>query len=288
MMADTEVGLSGLEIVTARIPSTGEELLRVGLCTYHSFDVGGDKKKREELTSVLKAFVDQGGSLLDSSPMYGSSERVVGELSQAAGLNDRLFMATKVWIMGRTRGINQMNESLELFKRKRVDLMQIHNLVDWKTHLATLRRWKEEDLVRYIGITHYASSAFGEMEQILKRESLDFIQIPYSLFVTSADDSLIPLAAQKGVAVIANVPFGQGSAFKAAMGKPIPGWALEMGIVSWAQFFLKFILASKDVQFVIPATGNLAHLNENMQAVRGSLPDDGQRRQMQREFGLHS
>ena len=272
--------------MTARIPSSGEDLLRVGLGTYRSFDVGRDGERRKELTSVLRAFVGQGGSLVDSSPMYGSAERVVGELSEAAGLNEKLFMATKVWVSGRTQGLDQMNESLSLFKRKKVDLMQIHNLVDWKTHLATLRRWKEEGRVRYIGITHNSSSAFGEMGQILKREPLDFIQIPYSLFETSADDSLIPLAAQKGVAVIANVPFGQGSAFEATKGRKPPGWALEMGIASWAQFFLKFILASKDVQFVIPATGSLTRLNENMEAVRGSLPDEGQRGRMRREFGF--
>lgn len=270
--------------MTARIPSSGEELFRVGLGTYGTFDVGGDKSKREELKSVLKAFSEQGGSVIDTSPMYGSSERVVGELSEDARVKDKLFVATKVWTSGCEQGIDQMNGSRALLKRERIDLMQIHNLVDWKTHLGTLRRWKEEGRIRYVGITHYSSHAFDDMEQILKHEPMDFIQIPYSLSETSAGRSLIPLAAHKGVAVIANVPFAQGDLFKAVKGRTIPAWAREIGVESWAQYFLKFVLASRDVQFVIPATGRLFHLNENMQAAQGYLPDAVQRERMRREF----
>ena len=270
--------------LTARIPSSGEELSRVGLGTYRCFDIGKERARRGELESVLKAFVERGGSLIDSSPMYGSSDRVVGELSETAGLNSRLFMATKVWISGREEGVGQMNESLALFRRKKIELMQIHNLVDWKTHLQTLRRWKEEGRVRYIGITHYSSHAFGEMEQILKREPVDFIQVPYSLCETAAEGSLIPAAAHRGVAVIANEPFAQGALFRATKGKALPAWTREMGVNSWAQYFLKFILASKDVQFVIPATGSLAHLKENMQALQGIIPDKEQRERMRSGF----
>lgn len=268
----------------AKIPSSGETLLRVGLGTYRTFDIRGDRGKRKELAAVLKAFVDRGGTLLDTSPMYGSAETAVGELAEETGVNEKLFLATKVWTEGRGRGIEQMNQSLKLLKRKKIELMQIHNLLDWKTHLPTLREWKEQGRIQYIGLTHYTADAFGELERIIVREPIDFLQIPYSMRDTSAEKSLIPAAARKGVAVIANEPFGAGTLFGPTKGKPVPAWAQEIGITSWAQFFLKYILAVNDIQFAIPATGSVAHLLDNMKAAYGTLPTPAQRERMRKDF----
>ena len=274
------------DLVKAKIPSTGEELARIGLGTYRTFDVEGDAEKRKALSEVLKAFVDQGGTLIDSSPMYHSSEEVVGALSTATGLNAKLFMATKVWTSGKDAGLRQMNESFEKLGRAkgRLELMQIHNLVDWKTHLPQLRKWKEEGRVKYIGITHYDSSAFGEMAKVLESEPMDFLQIPYSLRETAAEKRLLPLAAKKGVAVIANEPFAQGELFRAVKSNPVPAWAKDAGIHSWAQYFLKFILATGEVQFAIPGTSKVDHLNDNMSAARGPMPTREQREKMRREI----
>lgn len=259
-------------MLKAKIPSTGEELLRIGLGTYKTFDVGNDAAKRKELAGVLKVFVEAGGSLIDSSPMYGTSEAVIGEVSKDAKVNDKLFVATKVWTSGKEEGIRQMNDSINKMGRKKIELMQIHNLVDWKTQLVTLRKWKDEGRFRYIGITHYSPGAFGEMEQILKTEKMDFLQIPFSLNETDAEKSLIPLAASKGVAVIANEPFDQGALFRMTKGKPLPGWCKEFGIESWAQYFLKFILSNKDIGFAIPGTGKIEHMKDNIKAAFGELP----------------
>lgn len=264
----------------AKIPSTGQEVLRVGLGTYKVFDVGSDTEKRKELSEVLKIFFEAGGSLIDSSPMYGSSEEVVGDLTEALKLNTKAFMATKVWIEGKDEGIKQMRESLRKLHREKIELMQIHNLVDWKTQLTTLRKWKDEGKYRYIGITHYTTSAFPEMERVLKSEPFDFVQIPYSLAQRTAEESLIPLAAKRKVAVIANEPFDQGGLFRHFKGKELPSFAKDMGVKSWAQFFLKFILSNESCQFAIPGTGRIDHMKDNIAAAFGELPTVTQREKM--------
>ncbi|RYZ53191.1 MAG: aldo/keto reductase, partial [Proteobacteria bacterium] len=196
------------------------------------------------------------------------------------------FMATKVWTSGSAAGKREMAESMKKMKTPKMDLMQIHNLVDWKIHLPELRRMKAEGLIRYIGITHYTPSAFPEMEKILKSETLDFIQIPYSIAETAAEKSLIPLAREKKVAVIANEPFAHGDLFRLVKGKALPSWAAELGIKTWAQFFLKYIIGDDAVQFAIPATRKLDHIFDNMAAGRGALPNPEQRARMRRELNV--
>lgn len=268
----------------AKIPSTGEELPRIGLGTYSTFDVGLGSPEILHVKEVLAEFARLGGRLVDSSPMYGNAEAVTGKVSTELVINAQLFMATKVWTSGRERGVHQMAESLQKMGRKKIELMQIHNLVDWRTHIKTLRDYKEKGLYKYIGLTHYMTSAFGELAKILKAEKLDFLQIPYSLGETTAENQLLGVAAERGVAVIANEPFGQGSLFARVRGKVVPAWAVEKGITSWAQYFLKFILSEPRVQFVIPATRKLAHLKDNMSAGAGYLPGHAERLKMRQEF----
>ena len=271
-------------ILKAKIPSTGEELPRVGLGTYKTFDVGTNRLRYNELIPVMKSFKELQGKLIDSSPMYGSSEKITGDLAFDTKINSELFMATKVWISGKGEGISQMKESFARLRRAKIELMQIHNLVDWKTHLKTLREWKEEGRIKYIGITHYSPTAFDEMERILLSETIDFVQIPYSIAEISADKGLIPLAAELGVAVISNEPFAHGGLFRKVRGKNLPDWVQELGITTWAQYFLKYILSSKDVQFVIPATSRVENLKDNMSASYGTLPTLEQREKMRLEF----
>lgn len=272
------------ELIKAKIPSSGEALLRVGLGTYKTFDVAPGSSEMKGLREVLRIFLEAGGSLIDSSPMYGAAEARVGDLAKDLKVNSQLFMATKVWTTGRNEGIREMGQSLSLMGRKTMDLMQIHNIVDWRSHLPTLRQWKEEGRIRYIGISHYTPSAFAEMERIVKKEPMDFIQIPYSIAATEGAKSLIPLAADRGLAVIANEPFAKGSLFRRVKGKSPPAWAQEIGIQSWAQYFLKFIFASPEVQFAIPATNKVEHIKDNMQAAVGLLPNAEQKERMRREF----
>ena len=277
-------GIGPKDQCRAKIPSTGEELPRIGLGTYSTFDVGLGSPEIRQIKEVLAEFARLGGRLVDSSPMYGNAESVTGQVSTELGLNAQLFMATKVWTSGRERGVHQMADSLQKMGRKKIELMQIHNLVDWRTHFKTLREYKEKGIYKYIGLTHYMTSAFGELARILKAEQLDFLQIPYSLGETSAENHLLGVAAERGVAVIANEPFGQGALFSRVRGKAVPAWAVERGITSWAQYFLKFILSEPRVQFVIPATRKLAHLKDNMSAGIGHFPSADERRKMKQEF----
>ncbi len=265
---------------TRIIPRSGEPLPAVGLGTYRTFNVGADARDRAGAQEVLRRFTETGGRVIDSSPMYGRAETVVGDLAAALGVQDRLFYATKVWTDGRESGIRQMQQSLRRMRVERVDLMQIHNLVDWRTHLKTLRAWKQEGRVRYIGITHYTNSAFDELGAIMRREHVDFVQFPYNVLNRSAERSLLPLAAELGIAVLVNEPFEQGSLFRLVRGKPLPPWATEFDCRSWAQFFLKYILAHPAVTCPIPATSKPEHLLDNMQAGFGRLPDEAQRRKM--------
>jgi len=262
------------------IPSSGEALPVVGLGTYQSFDVGGGASEREPLTEVLRGFVQQGGKLVDSSPMYGPSESVVGDLATELGITGQLFMATKVWTSGREAGVRQMEESLRRMKVERMDLMQIHNLLDWKTHLATLKQWKAAGRIRYIGITHYHSGAYAELERLMKTKDFEFVQFNYSIAEREAEERILPLARELGVAVIVNRPFAQASLFSRVRGKEVPTWAAEFDCKSWGQFFLKYIISHAAVTCVIPATGKPKHVADNMLAGIGRLPDAATRSRM--------
>lgn len=265
-----------------KISSSGELLPVIGLGTWQTFDAGDDATLREPLKDVLKTLLDKGGSVVDSSPMYGSSEKVVGDLSTELSLNSKLFIATKVWTTGKDEGIAQMNRSFNLLQRKQLDLMQIHNLVDWQVHLKTLRDWKEQGRVRYLGITHYTESAYSKIEDILKNNAVDFLQINYSMLSRTAEQRLFPLAKEKGIAVIINQPFEEGALFQRVKGKTLPAWTSEFDCSSWGQFFLKFIVSHPAVTCVIPGTSKPHHMADNAGAGFGKLPDENQRQQMLR------
>lgn len=263
-----------------KIPSSGEEIGIVGVGTWQTFDVGNSAEQRAPLKEVLKILVEMGGEVVDSSPMYGRSEQVVGDLSTEIGLQDQLFYATKVWTSGKDEGIQQMQSSMQKMQANPMDLMQVHNLVDWQTHIKTLRNWKEQGKIRYMGITHYTVSAYDRLMQIIQTEDLDFVQHNYSIISREAEERLLPLAADKGVAVIINQPYESGSLFRAVKGKNLPAWAKEFGCNSWGQFFLKFILSHPAVTCVIPGTDNPEHMRDNAGAGLGQLPDEKMREKM--------
>jgi diketogulonate reductase-like aldo/keto reductase len=263
--------------ITRPIPSSGETIPVIGLGTWQTFDVGRSESERAPRREVLKQFVALGGRVIDSSPMYGSAEGVVGDLATEVSVTDKLFIATKVWTSGRGAGITQMEESLRLLKKKPLDLMQIHNLVDWRTHLATLREWKKAGRIRYLGVTHYTSSAYDELERVLRAETLDFVQLNYSLAEREAERKILPLAKDRGMAVLVNRPFAEGALFRRVRGQAVPAWAAEIGCDSWAQLFLKWIVGHPAVTCAIPATSKPEHLADNMKANVGALPDTAMR-----------
>ncbi len=252
----------------------------IGLGTWQSFDVGADDAARKPLREVLQAFAQAGGRVVDSSPMYGAAESVVGDLVAGLGLRERLFLATKVWTSGRTEGLRQMESSFKRLRVARMDLMQVHNLLDVETHTRTLREMKQQQTLRYIGITHYSASAHAEVERWLKTGQYDFLQINYSLGEPQAERRLLPLALEKKVAVIANRPFAEGALFRRVKGKALPAWAAELGIQSWAQYFLKWIVSHPAVTCAIPGTGNPKHMADNLAAGTGALPDEAGRKRM--------
>jgi len=262
------------------IPRTGEQIPAVGLGTWQVFDVGESEGERAPLRMVLRRFVALGGSVIDSSPMYGESETVVGELAEETGVHDKLFLATKVWTTGRQAGIRQMETSMNLLRTGKLDLMQVHNLVDWKTHLKTLRDWKAQGRVRYLGITHYTESAYDDLERAMRAEKPDFVQFNYSIVSRVAERRLLPLARELGIAVLINKPFEKAGLFGTVRGKPLPAWAADFDCASWAQFFLKFILSHPAVTCTIPATSKVKHLEDNMQAGLGRLPEAALREKM--------
>ena len=264
-------------MLTKPIPRTGEHIPVIGLGTWQTFDVGGDAAARAPLREVLKLL---NGNVVDSSPMYGSSESVAGDLIAELGLRPTLFIATKVWTQGRDEGIRQMETSFKRLRVQQMDLMQVHNLVDVSTHALTLRKWKEEKRVRYIGITHYTSSAYGAVERELKANPWDFLQINYSLGEREAEKRILPLAREKKVSVIINRPFAEGSLFPRVKGKPLPEWAKEYGIASWAQYFLKWIVSHPAVTCAIPGTGRPDHMKDNLAAAQGRMPDEQGRKRM--------
>jgi aryl-alcohol dehydrogenase-like predicted oxidoreductase len=266
------------------IPASGEPLPVIGLGTWQVFDAGADAAARAPLREVLKRFHADGGRLVDSSPMYGSAESVVGELCSELAICGQLFIATKVWTSGRAQGIRQMETSFRRLRVRTIDLMQVHNLVDVATHAATLAEWKAAGRVRYIGITHYTASAYDEVEKWLEAARWDFLQINYSLAEREAERRLLALARERAIAVIANRPFAEGALFRRVRGKPLPGWAADLGIASWAQFFLKWILGHPAVTCVIPGTGRPEHAVDNLAAGLAPFPDEAQRVQMARHF----
>lgn len=268
------------QLLTRPVPRAAERLPAIGVGTYQTFDVGKGAAERAELKEVLRALVAQGGSVVDSSPMYGRAEGVVGDLAAELELHRSLFLATKVWTRGESAGVTQMEDSLRLLQAKRIDLMQVHNLVDWKTHLKTLKSWKARGRLRHIGITHYHAGAYDDLMAVLRTREFDFVQFNYSMAEREADQRLLPLCAELGVGVLINRPFSQGDLFPRVKGKALPAWAAEFDCTSWAQFFLKWILGHPAVTCAIPGTRRVVHLNDNLGAARGRLPDEAMRRKM--------
>jgi diketogulonate reductase-like aldo/keto reductase len=262
---------TGAPVLTRPIPSTGETLPVIGLGTWQTFDVA--PSARTGVEEVLAAFVDLGGSVVDSSPMYGRSEEVVGALAATLGIQTKLFLATKVWTSGKTAGLRQMEDSLRKLHATRIDLMQVHNLVDVDTHLETLAAWKREGRVRYVGVTHYTAGHHDAVARIIAARPVDFVQINYSVGEREAESRLLPLARERGVAVLANRPFAGGDLFRRLRRRPLPAWAADIDCTSWAQVLLKFVISHPAVTCAIPATSQASHLRDNMQAARGRLPD---------------
>jgi diketogulonate reductase-like aldo/keto reductase len=269
---------------TRPVPSTGEPLPVVGLGTWQAFDVAGDAAAIDEAREALRALAAAGGRVIDSSPMYGSAESVAGQLVQELGIRDRVFVATKVWTEGRNAGRSQMDASMKKLRVERLDLMQVHNLVDTGTHLATLKDWKAAGRVRYVGVTHYHAGAHAALETIVRSGEVQFVQVNYSLAEPEAERRLLAAAADKGVAVIVNRPFAEGAMFRRTKGKPLPAFAAELGCETWAQYFLKWILGHPAVTCTIPGTRNAKHLADNLDAARGPLPDAGARRRMAEHY----
>ena len=262
------------------IPASGEQLPVIGLGTYIVLDVALGAPELVELRDVLTTFSAGGAKLIDSSPMYGRAEAVTGELLTVTNLREQVFLATKVWTSGRDSGIRQMQDSLRLMRTRHIDLMQVHNLLDLATHTKTLNEWKAAGTIRYIGITHYHSGAYRELEKLLKTRTYDFVQFNYSLAEREAEQRLLAVAAESGAAVIINRPFAQGELFGKVKGRALPVWAAEFDCSSWAQFFLKYIIAHPAVTCVIPGTGKVRHMTDNLAGGTGRLPDERIRKRM--------
>ena len=267
-------GMAGAQtpLIARKIPPSGESIPVIGLGTSGPFEVGASASERAPLKEVLEGFFAGGGRLIDTSPMYSTAEGVLGDLMTPA-MHEKVYLATKVWTSGEKSGIDQMTRSSQLLKHPRLDLIQVHNLQDLDTHLKTLRSWKEQDRVRHIGITHYTVGSHAELARIIEREKLDFVQLNYSAGTRDAERRLLPLAAERGVAVLVNRPFEDGALFETVRGKPVPSWAADFDATSWGQIFLKYVIANPAVTCVIPATGKRRHLEDNLAAGRGRLPD---------------
>ena len=262
------------------IPSTGELLPVIGLGTSRVFDTDLNERSLNPRKEIVKALLDHGGSLIDTSPMYGKAEEVTGKIAQDLKVNDRLFLATKVWIEGKEAGEIQMKESSKKLNKAVIDLMQIHNLLDWQTHIKTLYDWKEQGKINYIGISHFRSNAFSQIEKIITKERIDFAQFNYSLQEREAEKRLLPLCKERGVATLINRPFMRGKLFKAVARKKLPNWAYEYNINTWSQFFLKFILANPGVTTIIPATSDPSHMVDNLNGGIGLIPEMGLQKRM--------
>jgi len=268
-------------VIKKAIPSTGELLPVIGLGTSRTFNIPDHTEAIQKLLPVMQAFLDRGGTLIDSSPMYGAAEEVIGVLFNKARQNNTLFSATKVWTDGKSEGIAQMQHSMKLWGVNKFDLMQIHNLRDWEVHLDTLRQWKADGKIRYIGITTSHGRFHDELEKILQtRHEFDFVQFSYNLANRDVEARLLPIAKEKGIATLINRPFQKGGMFSKVKGKPLPTWASEIDCNSWGQYFLKFVVSHPAVTCAIPATSRQHHMVDNMGAGLGNLPDAKQRQRM--------
>ena len=263
-----------------KIPMSNQLLPVIGLGTWQTFDVGNSEEESKVLTQVLVEMNRLGGRLIDSSPMYGNSEKIVGDLTQATRFSNDLFYATKVWTSGKAAGMKQMETSFKLMQRDKMDLMQIHNLVDWKIHVKTLKTWKAQGKIKYWGITHYTDSSHNELEKVIKSEQPDFVQFNYSILSRNAEKSLFETIRKYKTATLINRPFEQGNLFRMTKGKEVPTWAKDYDINSWGQFFLKFILSNELVTCVIPGTSKPQHMIDNMTAGYGKIPDTKTREKM--------
>ncbi len=274
-------GVKG-SLLERRMPRTGELLPAVGLGTWRAFDVGGDSAEVGEARATLDAFTTHGGRVVDSSPMYGSAEAVIGQLATELRVREKLFVAAKVWTSGRQAGVRQMEESMAKLRADHLDLMQVHNLVDAEAHLATLAEWKAAGRVRYVGVTHYHAGGHAELERFIEAGGIDTVQVNYSLAEPEAERRLLRVAADSGTAVIVNRPFADGSMLRRARSTALPDWAVDIGCTSWAQVFLKWVLAHPAVTCVIPGTRNPNHVADNLAAASGPLPDAAMRAKMAR------
>jgi len=267
-------------MLTRPIPKSQEQIPVVGLGTWQAFDIGAGRAALDQRKEVLRVLFEAGGRVIDSSPMYGRAEAVVGTLLAEMRPDEKPFLATKVWTSGEAAGAAQMSASFAKMQAATIDLMQIHNLVDWRTHLKTLRAWKEKGRFRYIGITHYTSAALDDLAAVMRAEPLDFVQLAYSIDVRAAETRLLPLAVERGVAVLVNRPFSTGGLFGRVRGRAPPAWAADLDCASWSQFFLKFILGHDAVTCVIPGTAQPEHMRDNVGAGRGRLPIAVERQRM--------
>jgi diketogulonate reductase-like aldo/keto reductase len=265
--------MTSVQMRTRPIPSSAEPLPVIGCGTYLGFDRAPGSAEFAQLPRVLAALFAAEGSMVDSSPMYGNAEAAVGQVLDEADTREEAFLATKVWTQGREAGIRQIEDSFRLLRADQVDLLQVHNLVDWHIHLATLRELKTQERVRYVGISHYTSSAYAEVEDVLRREPLDFLQINYSVEESESAQRLLPLAAERGVAVLVNRPFGGGGLLRRLRAKPLAAWAAEIGCTSWPQVLLKFVLSHPAVTCAIPGSGSPEHMAQNAQAGCGVIPE---------------
>ena len=272
---------AGAKPITRRIAGTQHSIPAIGMGTWRTFDIGDDPYALRKRIEVLQQFFALGGQVIDSSPMYGTSQVAIGK-SLASFKKDppSLFSASKVWTPGRLFGERQMKNSAELWRIPRFDLLQVHNLLDWQTHLETLKQWQSEDRVRYIGVTTSHGRRHDKLESIMRNEAIDFIQLTYNIVDREAEQRLLPLALERGISVIVNRPLRGSLLFDRVRNKPLPAWASEFDCKNWAQFFLKFIISHRAVSCAIPATSRADHIAENMGALYGRLPNPLQRRQM--------
>jgi len=276
--------VAGPRMIDKRIPSSGEALPAIGMGTYGTFDVGNTDAERAPLRAVLDEFAASGARLIDTSPMYGRAEAVLGDLLAGRPGGVKVFMATKVWIDGRQAGVEQIGRSMKLLGSRALDLVQIHNLRDWRVHRETLLELKDQGKVRYIGITHYSVTAYAELERVIRAADWDFVQLNHSIATRTAEDRLLPLCADREIAVLANRPFEEGALFDRVRGRALPEWAADFDATSWAQFFLKYVISHPAMTCAIPASANPRHMADNLAAGAGRLPDAALRKRMVRFF----
>jgi diketogulonate reductase-like aldo/keto reductase len=288
LLAARSLGLEAVAtertLIQRPIPASGELLPVMGMGTSRTFDTPGDDESLTNLSEIMGIFFDRGGSVIDSSPMYGQAESRVGDVLRGMATAPKLFAATKVWTTGREQGIAQMEESARRMNVERFDLIAVHNLVDWQTQLATLKRWKAEGKVRYIGITTSHGRDHERFLEVMRTEPLDFVQFSYNIEDRVAEEQLLPTALDRGIATMINRPFQLGALFSKTRGHELPAVAAETDCASWAQLFLKFILSHPAVTCIIPATSKSHHMEDNMGAGFGRVPDADQREEMLRVF----